>query len=204
MLENANYNIKYFNKKRYTKNKQNLKNNLKTNNSLNENSNLINEENESNTNAKFNSKSKNSKNIDFNTILLSEVINSKAGLINVGNSCYINSSVHILLHSKIFIDKFIKSFSKLEKNNKIISSFYGICNNIFHINSNNEINKFIDIIDFMNFFGKKYSNYTGYKQNDVMEFIRILLNEFNIEFNNIKNNNTYKEFIPDTSKSKEI
>lgn len=163
MLENANYNIKYLNKKSNTINIQNLKNNIKTNNRINEISNLINEEYEGNTTANFDSKSKHSKHKDFNTIIISEVINSKAGLINVGNSCYINTSVQILLHSKLFIDKFIKNFSNLEKTNKIISSFYGICNDIFHINSNNEINKFIDIIDFINFFGKKYPNYTGYK-----------------------------------------
>ena len=41
------------------------------------------------------------------------------GLINLGNTCFLNSSIQILIHSPIFIKNFLEDYNKLNKLNKL-------------------------------------------------------------------------------------
>ena len=40
---------------------------------------------------------------------------NQIGIINIGNSCYINSIIQILLHTPIFIDEFIIHKEQIKK-----------------------------------------------------------------------------------------
>ena len=80
---------------------------------------------------------------------INELINKKFGIINIGNNCYINCALQLLLHYEIFILKFLERIYKLKLNyNSILYNFFNICKYI--ISNNDNIN--LDISSFINLF----------------------------------------------------
>ena len=115
----------------------------------------------------------------------------KIGIENISNSCFINSSIQVLIHIPLFIDKFIESLKRLEFSiNSISYNLYLICQDMINENKNQALN----ISKFLYIFGLKHNNFNGFFQNDSLEFLRLLLADINDELNENKNNYVYEEF----------
>ena len=137
---------------------------------------------------------------DSNDINIDKILNSKLGIYNNGNTCFINSILQILIHSNIFIKEFILYKSKYIYNNNTLSyHFYNLLNEINDMINRKE--KKINIIKFILFIRNTYSLYIDVMQNDSQEFLRIILEEFNKELNRNNNKTPYKMiFADDNSK----
>ena len=116
------------------------------------------------------------------------------GLNNLGNTCYINCSLQIILHLKIFVNNLYKESKLL--NNEVSNSLIQTIDNI-SIYMNNEIKEDNDIsispYEFKNIFAKKHSLFNNNEQQDCVEFLRILFEDLSKENNRVKENYSYKE-----------
>ena len=72
-----------------------------------------------------------------------EVVNKEIGIINLGNTCFINSCLQILLHCPIFIYKLIKNKNLINENTPLTLNFLSICKMMV-----NTQEKAIDISEF--------------------------------------------------------
>ena len=142
-------------------------------------------------------------NINYDIKLVSEteinkIINSKIGIENIGNSCFANAIIQILIHLSVFLNEFINSF-KIEETDEVSISrqFFCIIKDMLLYN-----NEYINISKFLYVFGYKHLTYSGYVQHDALEFLRYFLEDISLEMNINKNIPLYKEitFSDETSK----
>ena len=120
---------------------------------------------------------------------LNPIISSKVGLRNLGNSCYMNTCLQILMHSKDFIKRLLlkKPFIN-DRKTPITQQFLNICETVIKTNSNA-----IAPSDFQYIFCKKHSQFRLNYQYDIQEFCRVLLEDINRELNEGNNQAQYKE-----------
>ena len=118
---------------------------------------------------------------------LFKVINKEIGIRNLGNTCFINSCLQILIHCPLFIYKLIKNKKLINENTPLTSNFLSICKMMINCEE-----KAIDISDFKNLLGIKHKLFEGYLQNDSQEFFRILLEDISRELNEIKLSALYR------------
>ena len=104
------------------------------------------------------------------TLNFNDIINKEFGIKNIGNSCYINSTIQTLLHNEIFMENFILKENKIKsKENTLSLILWNIINSINRLMLNN--NKIIiDIRELIQYFKKKHPTYRGSIQNDAQEF----------------------------------
>ena len=102
-----------------------------------------------------------------NTVDINKLINSKIGLYNAGGSCYMASIIQILIHSKLFLEEFLK----LKNNNR--NSLTYLFGNFIKKIANSYFNK-IEIFDFAKEYNKINNKFNGQKGNNPMTFF----NEF--------------------------
>ena len=89
------------------------------------------------------------------------IIYKNIGIINLGNTCFINCCLQVLIHCPNFIYKFFNKIRAINKKETPISFlFYRIC--IAIMNTVNTQEKYIDISDFKNEFGLKHQTFEGY------------------------------------------
>ena len=122
---------------------------------------------------------------------LNAIINSKVGLSNLGNTCFMNTCLQILIHSEDFIRRLLEK-QDIIKNNfymTITLKFLNLCKEM----GVSQIKQSISPSDFKQKFGSKHSLFSGYGQNDTQEFCRVLLEDMNIELNEVKNKQPYRE-----------
>jgi ubiquitin carboxyl-terminal hydrolase 8 len=105
-----------------------------------------------------------------------------------------NTSIQILLHCQIFINKLTDDPEK-----PITNSLY----NLFNLMTNDSYDK-INPIEFKLIFEKKHSDYKGKSQQDSIEFTRILLDDISIENNISKQNIIYEELNTKNKSSHEL
>ena len=133
---------------------------------------------------------------DFKNIIYTDI-----GMINLGNTCYINSCLQVLIHCPNFIYKFFEKFKTIKKEEAPISkNFYDICYAI--VNTLNTQEKYIDISNFKNEFGRKHPIYGDYNPNDSQEFCRFFLEDLSSELNEVKTKAIYREYTENDQKSK--
>ena len=119
-------------KKSNNNDKKETKKDDKTNNKI---------ENIQNINEKINS--------NFN-----EIINKEFGIKNIGNTCYINSTIQILLYNEIFMKNFMLNEFKIKKKDNTLSlNLWNLINSLNKTteDSNNIV---IDIREFVQYFKK--------------------------------------------------
>ena len=124
---------------------------------------------------------------------INNILKSKIGFYNSGGSCYMASILQILIHSKIFMNEFLKkNNSKKNTLSKKLLDF------IIEIENSN---KSIKIKKFSNEFNKINSKFDGYRGNNPMKFFVEFIKQLGEENKNIINIFTGKKFIKFNGKS---
>ena len=179
------------------KNKANNENKQNTNNSY-ENIATVKklEEGQANIPAPTPIKKRPLNNSDYFNIIYKDI-----GMINLGNTCFINSCLQVLIHCPLFIYSFFNKHQRINKNDTLISAyFFEVC--IAMMETVNTQEKYIDITNFKSVFGNKHQIFEGYLQNDSQEFCRIFLEDLNTELNEIKNMGLYRLLTNSNKQSK--
>ena len=134
---------------------------------------------------------------DYKNIFLKGV-----GIINLGNTCFINSCLQALIHCKLFILRFFDKIGQMKEDTTPISyNFLLLCIEMLDVEKRSKIN-YIDISYFKYIFGKKHPIFNGYAQNDSQEFCRIFLEDLSTELNEAKNKGVYRTLTNTDKKTK--
>ena len=130
---------------------------------------------------------------------LMDIVNKQIGIKNIGNTCFINSSLQIFIHCPLFISKLINKMKLINENTQVTSNFLSICNLMLNTKS-----KYISIYSFKSLLGLKHKIFFGHMQNDSQEFIRIFVEDISQELNEAKENSIFRLLSNSDTKSKLI
>jgi hypothetical protein len=118
----------------------------------------------------------------------------KVGLFNLGNSCYMNSSLQCLLHilplSKYFLSS--KHLQDMNVNNRdgtkgdLLKAYAGLVQEIYLDNKNT-----LSPQQFKRILGQINEEYSGYQQQDAHEVIELLLDKLHEDINRIHGQKPY-------------
>ena len=138
------------------------------------------------------------------------------GLANLGNTCYMNTSLQMILSCQLFIEELLNySESKLHSSKSVVSvaslnkdskKSYSITKSFINFikqyyNSQNNTSS-ISPSELKRTFSCFHKSFAGYDQHDSQEFLRLLLDDISNDSNRIINKPKFKE-IKNKGKSKE-
>ena len=127
---------------------------------------------------------------------LFKIINSRIGLINLGNTCYINSPIQILLHCSIFMEKLLINVKFTSKKTQFTNNLLYVCQKM------KNADQVVNIKEFKELIGKKDEIFHGERQNDSQEFLRKLLENISQELNRVENPIPWKDLSNSFLKTK--
>lgn len=114
--------------------------------------------------------------------LYEEIINSKIGLSNLGNTCYMNACLQILIHCPIFIKHYLSQESAI-KLKPISSQFFDLLINIV----STPMASYLSPQILKDNFDSIHPQFSSYGEHDSEEFCRIFLEDINSELNRVSN-----------------
>ena len=126
------------------------------------------------------------------------VTQSLTGLVNLGETCYMNTGLQNLIHCVPFINELFTLFNEEKEliEEKIISkSFINLCLSLIKIDNYNlkyNFNSYNPSAFRLNFC-RCHKQYFDHEQHDSLEFLRILLDDISKELNQTKVITQYKE-----------
>jgi ubiquitin C-terminal hydrolase len=115
--------------------------------------------------------------------------NTKIGLENLGNTCYLNTSLQCLIHSKKFVTEFMRYFESPSNTSTISNELYKILTEIVKLDHYNTYRP----KHLLTSFCQKHKKFKGFVQHDSQEFLRILLEDISSDLNRVKRVPEYKE-----------
>ena len=135
------------------------------------------------------------------------VTQSLIGLLNLGETCYMNTGLQNIIHCKPFINQLflvIKNQFKETLNEKTVTnSFINLCASLIYNNNNYITINSYNPSNFRKAFCSCHKEYADRGQHDSLEFLRIFLDDISKELNQTKIISQYKE-LKTEGKSKEI
>lgn len=118
------------------------------------------------------------------------------GLDNLGNTCFMNTSLQCLLHTQPFIRRLFKEKERIvgyskTRNTPSSKAFFELCNEI--IEKKDTMKTSVAPHNFKKTFGQQHRMFSGYSQHDSQEFLRVLLEDISQELNRVTVIPKYKE-----------
>ena len=107
-------------------------------------------------------------------LLVTTITSNKNGLENLGNTCYMNTCLQLLIHCTPFLLKLFKE----EPQEKLSKEFYNLCNN--------QLVECSTPRNLKTLFGNKHRRFRGFYQQDTQEFCRLFLEDISSEMNRVK------------------
>lgn len=109
------------------------------------------------------------------------------GLKNIGESCYINSTIQCLSNSQKLANFFLSQYQydKNDNNKKVSNELYKLLKYLWDLSNNN---KPFGPYDFKQIIGKENPMFKGLNDGDCKDFYIFLINKLHQELNIIKNN----------------
>lgn len=135
-------------------------------------------------------------------VLKYDISKKLVGLENLGNTCFMNTSLQCILHC----DSFIKRFLYYCENTKPVRPI-PICNaflDLIEKYSKKSDKSSISPNDLKSQIGRKHRCYAGYSQQDSQEFIRKLLDEISKELNKVTTKPPYRMLNPNNEKKSKM
>lgn len=109
--------------------------------------------------------------------IIQKLLKSRIGFYNAGGSCYMSSIIQVLIHSKIFLEHFLKKVYKVKTS--LASKFYDF---IELVNDSNDI---VRIGYFANELNKINNKFNGVEGNNPLNFYTEFIKELSKENNEI-------------------
>lgn len=129
-----------------------------------------------------------------NNSLAFDISKKLIGLDNLGNTCFMNTSLQCILHCDIFINRFLTvlNYNNLGRSTPISSALHQLIENYYKKPDKSSISPY----EVKRNISYKHRIYTGYSQQDSQEFIRKLLDEISQELNTVTDKKPYKMLNP--------